>query len=82
MARIIVETTFDPTSNLAMQSLPIYLMPCFRDRSIRWLRTLRSLDHCRTICELEAADAESVRASYRMAGLPFDRIWTAELQED
>jgi hypothetical protein len=37
-----------------------------------------SLDRRRRVCVFEAADAESVRASYRSAGVKCERVWAAE----
>lgn len=34
------------------------------------------------VCEFEAADAETVRESYRLAGVEFDRVWTADVFSD
>ena len=31
------------------------------------------------VCEFEAPDAESVREACRMAGLQYERIWTANV---
>jgi Protein of unknown function (DUF4242) len=83
MALIVVEATYDPPLDLRrLHGTTDQLTLCFECREIRWLRLLVSLDRCRTICELEADDAESVRESYRMAGVPFERVWTAEVHED
>lgn len=82
MVHVIVETTHAPSLNEDIWSEAYCkLTPCLELRNARRLRTLLSLDRRRTICELEATDAESVRESYRAAGLPFDRVWTAEIWE-
>lgn len=51
--------------------------PCFEALRVRWLRTMLSLDGRRMICEYEAPDAESVRRAQDVAGLPYERVWTA-----
>ena len=33
----------------------------------------------RIVCEFDAVDAETVREAYRNAGVPFARIWAAEV---
>lgn len=33
------------------------------------------------MCEFEADDAEAVRSAFRSAGIPFARVWTAEVFE-
>jgi hypothetical protein len=36
------------------------------------------MDRRRRICVFEAPDADSVRVSYRSAGVSFERVWAAE----
>jgi hypothetical protein len=43
------------------------------------MRSYLSTDRLRMVCEFEATDAESVRQSYRSAGVRFDRAWPAEV---
>jgi molybdenum-dependent DNA-binding transcriptional regulator ModE len=31
------------------------------------------------VCEFEAPDAESVREACRAAGIPYERVWTADV---
>lgn len=82
MARIVVETSYDPPlTDELWDALNEKAMPCLEAREVRWLRSLMSEDRHRTVCELEAVDAETVREAYRRAGVPFDRIWTADLLE-
>jgi hypothetical protein len=38
-----------------------------------------STDRRRVVCEFDAVDAETVREAYRMANVPFVRIWSAEV---
>jgi hypothetical protein len=40
-----------------------------------------SRDRCRLICKFEAPDAETVRKSFRKAGLLFARIWAVNIIE-
>lgn len=82
MVRIIVEMTHDPPLQQdSWNQASGKLIPCLQLRGIHWLHSWLSLDGCRTICELEAMDAETVRESYRKAGVSFDRVWTAEVRE-
>jgi hypothetical protein len=55
--------------------------PCFEAHRVRLLRSLISLDGLRVLCQYEAPDAEAVRQANRKAGLPFDRVWTADVYE-
>jgi hypothetical protein len=50
-------------------------------RRVKLLRTFLSCDRLRMICEYLAPDAESVREANTQAGLPFERIWTAQVQD-
>jgi len=52
---------------------------CAGLRNARWMRSYLSADRRRMFCEFEAPDAQSVRDSYRSAGVPFERVWSAEL---
>ena len=54
---------------------------CFEQHSVRLVRSVLSLDGRRMICLFQAPDAESVRVANRIAGLPFDRVWTASVIE-
>ena len=82
MARVLVEKIFDPpiTKQRWNQDVEIGI-PCHRAHGVHWIRSLMSRDRCRVICEFEAPDAETVRKSFRTAGLPFARIWTVDLIE-
>ena len=44
-----------------------------------WRRSSLSLDRLRMTCEFEAPDAESVREALRTAGVPYERVWTANV---
>ena len=57
-------------------------MPRRNAWTVAWKHTARSYPAThrkRLICEFEAADAERVRESYRSAGVPFERCWTADV---
>jgi len=38
-----------------------------------------SLDKTRVVCELKAPDAEVIQETHGKAGIPFDRVWCAEV---
>ena len=80
MAYIIVETTYiHPPDNPSPKDHFTQIQPCMRHRNIRWVRSFVSDDRRRVISEVDAADAESVRQSLRIAGIPFERIWAATI---
>ena len=80
MAHLIVEQTFDAAlTDEAHARLGERLDTCLQAHGARWVRSYLSTDRLRMVCVFEAADAESVRQSYRSAGVRFDRAWTAEL---
>ncbi|MGD1939888.1 MAG: nickel-binding protein [Leptolyngbyaceae cyanobacterium] len=82
MALIVVETTYDPPIDQALwDALLERGTPCMAERDVTWKRTYLSRDRRRSICELEAADAETVRATYQRGDIPYDRIWSADLVE-
>lgn len=47
---------------------------CREARNVVWIRSLMSRDRRRTVCELEASDADTVREVYRQAGVKFERV--------
>jgi hypothetical protein len=80
MANFIVEQTFGrPLTDEDHDATAKRLDPCLEAHGARWMRTYLSLDRLRMVCEFEAQDAEAVRSSYRSAGAPFDRVWSAEV---
>jgi hypothetical protein len=78
MARVIVEQVFDePMSEEAYGEFAKRVDPCLDIRQAAWRRSYVSLDRKRITCEFEAPDAETVREAYRMADVPFSRVWAA-----
>jgi hypothetical protein len=53
--------------------------PCLEIRNGAWRRSSLAMDRLRMVCEFEAPDADSVREAFRVAGLPFERVWTANV---
>lgn len=82
MARILVEKIFDPPITQEKWNRDVAIgIPCHTAHNVHWIRSLMSRDRCRVICEFEAPDTETVRKSFRKAGLPFARIWKVEVIE-
>ena len=78
MAILMVEQTFDPPLTDEEHDRAAKLLdPCLEQHGARWMRSYLAADRRRMVCEFEAADAETVRASYRTAGVAFERVWTA-----
>ena len=83
MALIVVETTYDPPIDQALwDELAERGTPCMTERGVVWHKTYLSRDRTRSICELEAPDADSVRAAYQRGNIPYDHIWSAELVDE
>jgi hypothetical protein len=79
MALIIVETAYDPPiSDAEFDALAERTASCLDERHATWITSYWALDHRRRICVFEAKDAESVRQAYRLSGVKFERVWTAE----
>lgn len=77
---MVVEQTFEkPITNEEMNAMARRVDPCLEAHGATWVRSYVSSDRKRVICELEAADAEKVRESYRSAGVQFERVWSAEV---
>jgi hypothetical protein len=82
MGLIIVERTFEhPPTDADLDAAAERERKCKEIHSITWKRSVMSTDRRRGICEYEAPDAETVRRVQLEAGIPFDRIWAAELHE-
>jgi hypothetical protein len=82
MGLIIVERTFEhPPTDTDLDASAERERKCKEIHSITWKRSVMSTDRRRGICEYEAPDAETVRRVQLEAGIPFDRIWAAELHE-
>lgn len=56
-----------------------YVLPCYAERHAEWVQSYVSSDRTRTICEINAPDAEVIREANRRFGIPFDRVWSATL---
>jgi hypothetical protein len=80
MARIIVEQVFtEAFSDKRYAEFAKAVDPCLEVRSGVWRRSSLSKDKLRLTCEFEAPDAESVREAFRTAGVPFERVWAADV---
>jgi hypothetical protein len=79
---MMVEYTFDPpATNQDFHRSEAALKPCLEARGVSWKRSYIARDRRRRICVFEAVDAEAVRNAYRSAGVKFERVWTADLEE-
>lgn len=82
MARILVEKIFEPAMTEDRWNRDIEVgIPCHQAHDVQWIRSMMSRDCRFVICEFEAPDAETVRRSFRKAGLPFARIWAVDVLE-
>jgi hypothetical protein len=80
MARVIAEQLFaQPMSDDDYAVVAKRLDSCLAVRNAAWRRSYVSMDRRRITCEFEAPDAETVREAMRMADIPFERVWTAEV---
>ena len=82
MARVLMEQSFDPPlSDEEYGKLSKQLDPCLDLHDAIWVRSYISTDKKRCVCEFEAPDAECVREAFRSAGVPFVRIFAAQILE-
>jgi len=80
MSRIIVERKFEvPESMEKLQAQEDRFAWCLQQHRVTFIRSYFSKDRRRMICEYEAPDAEAVRETQRTAGMPFERIWAADV---
>ena len=82
MPQVVCERAFDaPVDFESVQAREDAAAWCLDQHGVRFVRTYFSLDRRRMICIYEAPDAESVRIANRVAGNPFERVWTATVHE-
>ena len=80
MARVMVEQAFEePFTDERYAEFAKKIDPCIEVRNGAWRRSSLALDRLRMVCEFEAPDADSVREALRHAGVPFERVWTANV---
>jgi hypothetical protein len=80
MARVMVEQAFtEPLTDERYAVLAKQLDPCLEIRDGTWRRSSLSKDRLRMVCEFEAPDAESVREALRLANVPYERVWAADV---
>jgi hypothetical protein len=80
MARVLVEQVFaEPFTDERYAAFATKLDPCVEVRKGMWRRSSLAIDKLRMVCEFEAPDAESVREAFRTAGIPYERVWTADV---
>jgi Protein of unknown function (DUF4242) len=75
----VVEGTYPPFTIEDWNEFNDKTLACYAERGVEWIRSFVSLDRRRVICEVNAPDAEAIRETYRKLGIPFDRVWSAEL---
>lgn len=82
MELVLVERTFpEPLDVKALEQTSENGRWCMELHRVRGIRSYMSADRRRMICVFEAPDAEAVRKANLTAGLPFDRVWTAEMYD-
>lgn len=80
MAYVIVERTFEePLTDEQIEVAMARMGPCLEQYGVRWIRSFLSNDRRRDVCEYEASDAEAVRMAHHLAGMPYVRVWTAQM---
>ncbi len=80
MAIFLCERTFTPPLTPAQFAANgEALAPCLEARNISWIASHFAADGSRCVCMYDAADAELVRDANRTAGLPFDKVWPAQV---
>src|SRR4028119_2414089 len=55
------------------------ILACYEERDIEWVRSYASQDKTRVVRELNAPDTEVIQETHSKAGIPFDRVWCAEV---
>lgn len=78
MSLIIIETYLDePITDEFLTETGERVLPCLAVREADWQYSLLSSDRHRMVCVFAAPDVGAVLDSYRMADVPFSRMWSA-----
>jgi hypothetical protein len=77
-----MEQVFEqPMSDEQLAEFAKRLDPCLDMYDGSWARSYVANDRRRMFCEFEAPDADSVREALRSAGIPFERVWSAQVYD-
>jgi ubiquinone/menaquinone biosynthesis C-methylase UbiE len=80
MARVMAEQVFsEPFTDDQYAAFAKKVDPCLEVRNGMWRRSTLSIDRLRMVCEFEAPDAEAVREAFRVSGILYERVWTADV---
>lgn len=80
MELVIIERSYDqPLTDELAASMTRRFGPCFSLRRIQRLHSYISKDRLRSVCVYEAPDASSVRDVHDREGIPYVRIWSADM---
>jgi hypothetical protein len=80
MELVIVERSYEqPFTDELGASMARRFGPCFSLRHIKRLHSYISKDRMRTVCVYEAPDASGVRDVHDSEGIPYVRIWSADM---
>ena len=77
-AVVIGRTFSNPMDDQAMNAMIESVNRCAEAAGIDSIDTFLARDGMRSICICTAPDAETVRNANRVAGVPFDRVWSAD----
>ena len=76
MSLVVVERALEePREFSCLQALEAGARGCLQTHRVRPLRAIIARDRRNMICLYDAPDAESVRETQRVAGLPFSHVW-------
>ena len=76
----IVERVFDPPiTREQFADGGKVLQPCIEERDVKHVASHLAVDGSRCVCVFEAADAERIREANRTAGIPFEKVWPADI---
>ena len=77
---VVVERSFEtPVIFDDLQATDKNNIAQFRLRDVHFIRRYLSADRCRMVCLYQAPDADAVGDANRLAGMPFDRFWPAQV---
>jgi hypothetical protein len=79
MPFVIVEQVFEsPTDAASLRAVCANLERCLAVREVTFVSSWLAQAGKRALFVYEAPDAEAVRNAHRSAGVPFERVWSAD----
>jgi hypothetical protein len=76
---VLEDVYLDELTDEAWNEAHRLILPYYAEHGVEWIRSNDMYDRTRPIWELNAPDADVIRETHRKFGIPFDRVWSANV---